>query len=102
MDDLFQILVLEHLVALKRDDVDRRVFDHLDDQGTIRGHDLHVAEQAGVEQALDRGVQVARSDFAVRRQLHIGQDSRSLDPAIALDDDPRRRLSQRHNPLISC
>ena len=90
-----ELLVLDLLVALERDAVDHRVFDHRDDDTAAGLVDLHVLEQAGRDQRLEAVVDRGLIETPAGTGPEIGADRLGLDAAIALDHDRLRRLARR-------
>ena len=65
---LFQIRVLDLVVALEGDDADGRIFDDHDQDAVAVAGDLDVLEQARGVEALERGVDGFSVEMSVRRR----------------------------------
>ena len=94
-----KLLVLDLLVALEGDAADDRVFDHADHDPAAGLVDLDVLEQAGLDQRLQRVVDLALVEPTARTGSEIGADGFDLNPPVALDHD-RSRSSER--PRATC
>ena len=82
-----QRLVLQPGVAFEINDVDRRIFHHLDDERPARGHQFDAGEETGTVQPLIGIVQPGARDRAARRHLGEIGDGRRFDTVVALDHD---------------
>ena len=60
--------------------------------------DLHVGEKAGLEQRLDRRVDLVGIEGFARRNLHVGQDGVGLDALVAFDDNRGNSLRIGREP----
>jgi hypothetical protein len=84
---VLQLVFLERRVPLEDHLVDDRVLDDLDDQVAALQLDLHVGEQIGAGQGLQRQVEALRVDRLARLDRQVGQHGPLLDPLVALHHD---------------
>jgi len=84
---VLQLVFLEGRVPLEDHLVDDRVLDDLDDQIAGQQLDLHVGEQVGPRQGLQRQVETLGIDALTGLDGQVGQHRPLLDPFIALHDD---------------
>src|SRR5262249_27995529 len=82
-----ELLVLETLVALERHPIDDGGFNDRDDDLAAGAPDLHVLEQAGVDEGLVGAVDLEVGEALARPEPEVRLDRAGLDPTIALDDD---------------
>ena len=82
-----KLLVLDLLVALEGNTTDHRVFNHRDDKAAACAVNLHVLEQAGLDQGLQTVVHAAGVECAVRAGLEVGADRVGFDATVPLDRD---------------
>ena len=82
-----KLLVLDLLVALEGDAADHRVFDHGHHDAAAGLVDLHVLEQAGLDQRLQAVIDCGLVQPAAGARLEIGADGLDLDAPVALDLD---------------
>ena len=82
-----KLFVLDLLVALEGNAADHRVFDHRHQQVAAGLVDLHVLEQAGLDQRLQAVVDLALIEPPAGTRLEIGTDGLDLDAPVALDLD---------------
>ena len=88
LHDLGELLVVERVVALEGDLVDRRVLPHGDDEPPGLGHHLHVLEEPGVEQVAHREVQLLGRHRLAGLDAGEDPDRVRLDALVAGDVDP--------------
>ena len=74
-------------VTFEVDLVDDRIFDHVDGELRAVELDLHVGEQAGLIQRLERDVGGLLVVDVALAQRDVGDDGRRLDALRAVDDD---------------
>src|SRR3984885_14337951 len=82
-----ELLVLDPLVALKGNATDHRVFDHDHYQPVARALDLHVLEQAGLDQRLEAVVDLSLVETTTLAPLEIRADGLDFDALVTLDLD---------------
>src|SRR5216684_7494220 len=87
-----KLLVLDLLVALEGDAPDHRVFDHGYQDAAAGLADLHVLEQAGLDQRFEAVIDAALIETPAGTRFEIGADSLDLDAPIAFDLDRRHGL----------
>ena len=80
-----KLLVLDLLVALEGDAADHRVFDHGHHQATAGLVDLHVLEQAGLDQRLQAVIDLRLVEAPAGTRLEIGADGLDFDAPVAFD-----------------
>ena len=87
LDLVGDLLIIDGAVALENHPVDDRVFLHPHHHlGALVG-DLHIREQAGCEQGLDRQVHQTGVIDLARLDQQVGQDGIGLDALIAFHQD---------------
>ena len=84
---VLQLVFLEVRIALEQHLIDDRILDKLDHQISALQVDLHVGEQLGARQGLQRQVDLGRIDRVADLDRQVRDDRVLLDPLIALDDD---------------
>ena len=82
-----EVLVGDLRVSLEGDAVDDRVLDDPDDQRIALADQLHIGEQPGREQRLQRAVDPLGVPGVARLEQQIGAHRFRLDPLDALDPD---------------
>src|SRR5439155_2156903 len=80
-----EVLVVELTVALKRNTIDDRVLDDLDDQGIAGPTEIDVGKQPGGKQRLQRLVHALIVPGVAGLDQQIGANCLGLDPLHALD-----------------
>src|SRR5439155_10252265 len=80
-----EVLVVELTVALKRNTIDDRVLDDLDDQGIAGPTEIDVCKQPGGKQRLQRLVYALIVPGIAGLDQQIGANCLGLDPLHALD-----------------
>ena len=88
-----ELFVLDLLVAFESHAADDRVLDDHDDQTAASLIDLHVLEQAGLDQGLQAVVDPRAVEASAGAGLEIGTDGIGFDAAVAFHTDGSRGLS---------
>src|SRR5882757_3913992 len=89
-----KLLVLDLLVALEGNAADHRVFDHRHQQVTTRLIDLHVLEQAGLDQRFQAVINTALVETPAGTGFEIRADGLDFNAPVALDLDRRNGLGE--------
>src|SRR5262245_22887614 len=87
LDFLVELLVLDPAVALEHHAIEHRRLDHGHHDLRAGAADLHILEQAGVDQRLVGIVDLDVVEALAGAQPEIGLDRAGLKPAIAVHDD---------------
>src|SRR3569623_1399977 len=87
-----ELLVLDLLVALKRDAAKHGVFDHHDHETAAAVFDSDVGEQAGVDERLEAVIDRRVVEAAAWARLEVGTDRIGFDTAVPLAPNGRNRL----------
>src|SRR5262249_55013255 len=87
LDLLGELIVLEPAIAFESNAVDHRRFDDRHDDLAAGAPDLHVLEQAGIDQGLVGVVDLEVIQAFARAQPEIGLNRARFDAPVALDDD---------------
>ncbi len=93
---LTQRVVAELVIALEHDAIDHWILDDLDDERVAGAAQTDVAEQAGIEQGLQRAVDAIRIERIARLDRHVRLHCFRLDTLRALDPDLGDRASRRN------
>ena len=97
--DWLQIVVFDAVVALDGDKVDRRIFDHLDDQSAALRNKFNAFEKTRRLKTLERFVQFTGRDRLTTGDSGVGQDCASLDTLAAFDGYVVKDVCLRHRDI---
>ena len=99
LDEPGKVFILDLVVTLKRDLVDRRKLDHADQKIAALRHQFHIFKKTRSKDFLISVVQLPRRDGLVARNARIGQNRSGFDPLVSFNRHRRKAIGLRIGPL---